>query len=90
MAKDKVRVLGTVVKVYDSNIVETDSGNKVTGKFEKGSILVMDLTTKEISVQEKKTAGKQNKNTPDVSADNSNENDTGANALENQGTGESN
>ena len=90
MAKDKVRVLGTVVKVYDSNIVETDSGNKVTGKFEKGSVLVMDLTTKEISVQEKKTAGKQNKNTPDAGADNSNENDAGADALNQNNTVESN
>lgn len=60
MAKDKtktdekVRLLGTVVKVHDSNNCETDKGFKVAGKFEIGAVLEQDIKTRKVSKREKK------------------------------------
>ncbi len=65
MAKDKTAgtptSLGTVVKKYDSGICETDKGHKVNGKFEVGSVLLMDIKTKKVSVKTKNTTS-SNKN----------------------------
>lgn len=65
MAKDKASsnlvALGTVVKKYDSGICETDKGNKVNGKFDIGSVLLMDSKTKKVSAKTKNTTS-SNKN----------------------------
>lgn len=70
MAKDKVaknvRVLGTVVKVYDSGICETDKGFSVHGKFAIGTALEQDPKSKIVKEREKiPTGAKGNNNSQD-------------------------
>lgn len=55
MAKSKTQLLGTVIKVHDSGICDTDKGFSVSGKYEIGAILVLENATRKVSVKPKKT-----------------------------------
>lgn len=59
--ESKVRLLGTVKKVHDSGVCDTDKGFSVNGKFAIGDILEQDIKSKKVT-KKVKNAG-NNKNT---------------------------
>jgi hypothetical protein len=71
MAKSKTQLLGTVIKVHDSGICDTDKGFSVSGKYEIGSVLVLENATRKVSVKPKKTdaSGNNDGETLDLGSD---------------------
>jgi len=63
MAKVKsgLVLLGTVVKKHDSGICDTDLGKSVSGKFEIGTVLMMDSKTRKVSVKESTKSASKDK-----------------------------
>ena len=55
MAKSKTQLLGTVIKEHDSAICDTHKGFSVSGKYEIGSVLILENATRKVSVKPKKT-----------------------------------
>ena len=95
MAKDKtktdanVRLLGTVVKIHDSNNCETDKGFKVAGKFEIGAVLEQDIKTRKVNRKEKKVT-KNNAPTGESGNDTSADVNVNTDANVNQGENKEN
>jgi len=56
MAKENVKFLGKIKKVHDSGMVETDKGFRANIKADIGTPLEQCLDTRNVRVQETKTA----------------------------------